>query len=434
MTHTETHYGHTATLHYGVHVLDALRGLPDGSVQCIVTSPPYWGLRNYKTDPIAWPDGWLGELGQEPTPELFVAHLVLIFRECRRVLRNDGVLWLNLGDSYCGSNSAGIEDNKAAGRGTHRTTVEHKPNKKVDGLKPKDLVMIPAQTALALRADGWYLRAENVWAKPNPMPESVEDRTTRSHEMVYLLTKSRDYFYDHEAVAEDIAQSTITRVQLANSRKDVATDFKDSSEYKRVDTARVSVDKFADGRDHLVCVPNGNKRNLRSVWWIATQPYSGSHYATFPESLPELCIKAGSSESCCGACGTPYKRKTDVIGHQVTDAMRVAGCDSNGNYNGTAQKDYGSAKAQDPSSTKARILEKMSQIVQHSWTPGCTCNTEPARCTVLDPFMGSGTTAAVALRLNRNVIGIDLDPTNLSLARERIRKSVARNERTLSIL
>lgn len=446
--HTDSFYGNTVRLFYGINVIDGLRMLPTESVQCIVTSPPYWGLRNYNTDPQLWGgdpnceheweqtdprrkrsandvvdqsskqatsrgtqhdlvpanvctkcNGWLGELGQEPTPELFVEHLVLIFRECRRVLRNDGVLFLNIGDSYASGwscNRRNIVDNGSA-------PLSERVNRLSGNMKDKDLVMIPAQTALALRADGWYLRAENVWAKPNPMPESVTDRTTRSHEMVYLLTKKKDYFYDHEAIKTPALdpQDDIRRITQANEQDKRSSDNDNISRVRRSDKQRGHSRRHDGFNDRWNSMSKEEQQqggaNLRSVWWIATQPYSGSHYATFPEALPELCIKAGSSEQCCSKCGSPYARITEVIGHQVTEAMRTAGCDKNGEYSGTAQKDYESANAQDPSSTKARILKKITQIVRHDWKPSCTCNAEPGRCTILDPFMGSGTTAAVAL-------------------------------------
>jgi DNA modification methylase len=239
------------------HVLDVIRQIPDESVHCVVTSPPYWGLRNYGTEPQVWPgeqppcevhdwgaalprrsrkstdvvDGeskqatnvgaihdlptsefcrrcnaWRGELGLEPTPELYVKHIVEIFREVRRVLRKDGTLWLNLGDSYAGSN-CGSNDYRPEGASLSKSGSKYRGQKPglPTGLKPKDLVGIPWMVAFALRADGWWLRCDIIWHKPNPMPESVTDRPTKSHEYIFLLTKSDKYFYDAEAIYEPAA-------------------------------------------------------------------------------------------------------------------------------------------------------------------------------------------------------------------------------------
>lgn len=252
-------------------VCDGLARLADESVHCCVTSPPYWGLRDYGVE---------GQIGLEPTPEAFVARLVHVFREVRRVLRKDGTLWLNLGDSYTtgASTAPRSSDPKAVGdvsRGVARIGTPK-------GMKPKDLVGIPWMVAFALRADGWYLRQEIIWAKPNPMPESVTDRCTKAHEHVFLLTRSERYFYDAEAIKEDaieagrIVKATGGAAKNAGKGKFGATAIGFTS--------------------HDTLVTN---RNKRSVWTIATQPFPEAHFATFPEELAETCIKAG-----CPAGGT----------------------------------------------------------------------------------------------------------------------------------
>lgn len=387
--------------HLTVYVGDAravLADLPAESIQTVVTSPPYWGLRDYGLEPSVWggdpehehagaaperapwanaipgPNGrgdggltvgnrarlttkeagsscpcgaWLGCLGLEPTPELYVAHLVDVFRAVRRVLRSDGTVWLNLGDSYA-TGAGKVGDHPGGGaqgerwKGTARTSERSghegkhgyrvgpltQPNRMpIPGLKPKDRVLMPARAALALQADGWWLRDEIVWAKPNPMPSSVTDRTTPAHEMVYLLTKSARYRYDADAIRE---RSSTTRPELLEfgPRPDLGFPGH-SSDRRRVKvpggwdvtkgegghgtvhragrTAATYADVGADGqrrmRDRTLAAraagaphddPFGNGRNKRSVWTVATEPYPEAHFATFPKRLIEPMILAGA--------------------------------------------------------------------------------------------------------------------------------------------
>jgi len=242
--------------------------LPDESVRCVVTSPPYWGLRDYGID---------GQLGLEPTPAEYVVNLVQVFREVRRVLTRDGTVWLNLGDSY--ASSGGFRD-----YGSHDNYVGRGPN---GGQRPapagmtkvKDLVGIPWRVAFALQEDGWWLRSDIIWSKPNPMPESVTDRPTKSHEYVFLLAKSEKYYFDQDAVRESGV--------LPPHERDRASNFKKVGSQ---DDAYGSHDK---GAPVILC---DGTRNIRTVWTIPTQPYSGAHFATFPQELAERCIKAGSAK------------------------------------------------------------------------------------------------------------------------------------------
>jgi len=252
------------------------RALPlrDGCVQCCVTSPPYWGLRDYGTP---------GQLGLETTPAEYVEHMVEVFREVRRVLRDDGVLWLNLGDCYAtGAGRVGkCPGGGAQGEAWAKRGAMTQPNRMpLPGLKPKDLVGIPWRVAFALQADGWWLRSDIVWHKPNPMPESVTDRPTRSHEYLFLLTKAASYYYDAEAVKEP-ARDWGTRDRTNGSRTAEGVNYMPRH----------------DGGKHCGltnCNNAATGRNLRSVWTITTKPYRGSHYAVMPEKLVEPCIKAGS--------------------------------------------------------------------------------------------------------------------------------------------
>lgn len=289
--------------------LAVLKTLPDESVNCVVTSPPYWNLRNYDIE---------GQLGLEPTPGEYISKMTAVFHEVKRILKNDGTCWINISDTYSGGGrGSGYSEKQDSNRGT----VDMPRSIVANGFKPKDLCGIPWRLAFALQADGWYLRQDIIWAKSNPMPESVTDRCTKSHEYIFLLTKSAKYWYDAGAIAEPITESTIKRVALAESRDKDEAESKEhvSASYKRCNAARVSVDKYADGRDHLVCKPrmkniqpDGQQpnsfhvsraegepdklypiRNRRSVWTISTQPYPEAHFATFPEEIPRLCISAG---------------------------------------------------------------------------------------------------------------------------------------------
>jgi DNA modification methylase len=243
--------------------LDVLRGLPDESVHCCVTSPPYWGLRDY---------GEPGQLGLEATPEEYVANMVGVFREVRRVLRDDGTLWLNLGDSYGGA--AGNTRGDGAGGGAARgDSMGFGAISRVKAAtRSKDLVGIPWRVAFALQADGWWLRQDIIWQKPNPMPESVRDRCTKAHEYVFLLSKSARYHYDADAIAEG---ATCDRIRGPAEHPDAVS---------------------TNGNGGLSRRGIEPTRNRRSVWSITTKPFSEAHFATFPPELPEICIKAGCPE------------------------------------------------------------------------------------------------------------------------------------------
>jgi len=263
--------------------LEVLPTLPSASVQCVVTSPPYFGLRDYGHD---------GQIGFEETPDEYVASLVAVFREVRRVLRDDGTLWLNLGDSYAGSGPSGAayqsETTKRRAEGSGKDgvfrvskslaarglTYANKKPVPPPGLKAKDLLGIPWRVAFALQADGWYLRQDIIWHKPNPMPESVTDRCTKAHEYIFLLSKSRRYYYDADAIAESSIGTT--------------------------GTPRFGGTKYGDSLDPKHATESGKvykdtgTRNRRSVWTVATQPYPDAHFATYPPELIRPAIQAGS--------------------------------------------------------------------------------------------------------------------------------------------
>lgn len=268
--------------------LDVLKTFPGKSINCCVTSPPYWGLRDY---------GCEGQLGLEKTPEEYVNNLVLLFREVRRCLRDDGTLWLNLGDSYY--NFRGYTDyatpQTISSNDAHKMeSACGKRNTKQDGLKGKDLVGIPWMTAFALRSDGWYLRQDLIWHKPNPMPESVTDRCTKSHEYIFLLSKSQKYYFDHESIQED----SVTMEERPNAvvrDRLYGYDSKQSVLQKRNRPNGVSVE-MAKQIGHIGNCGVNEKRNKRSVWTVNTKPYTEAHFATFPEKLIVDMVKAGCPE------------------------------------------------------------------------------------------------------------------------------------------
>lgn len=304
--------------------LEVLKTLPDAFVDCCVTSPPYYGLRDYGCD---------GQIGLEETPEAYIAKLVDVFREVKRVLKDDGTLWLNIGDSYWGSGSRGFDftdsltDKSHLQQGSKGTIDLHNLPKlvgNVNGYKNKDIIGIPWMLAFALRADGWYLRQDIIWHKPNPMPESVTDRCTKSHEYIFLLSKQPKYYFDYEAIQEDSVCKDDKRLGEGRIEYDG----------KRTDAG------VENTKAQHSFVTINEKRNKRDVWTVPVQAVREAHFATFPEKLIVPCILAGS-------------RRGGVV---------------------------------------------------------------------LDPFFGSGTTGRVAMSLNREYLGIDLNSKYIEIAKKRTDK------------
>jgi len=389
-----------AKLLYGIDVREALKLLPDQSVQMVATSPPYWGLRNYD-DP--------GQLGLEDTPEEYVANLVDVFREIRRVLRDDGTVWLNLGDSYNSGRDGGHPGGKASGFQQVDDRYQNRSGGKAPGLKPKDLVGIPWRVASALQADGWYLRADIIWAKNIVMPESVRDRPTKAHEYVFLLTKNERYFYDQEAIREPLSEAMKNDKRLGDE---------ELCKKKRTRNRGGRTDGYTSAPGCVL--GNASGRNKRSVWNVNPKPYQGAHFAVWPEKLVEPMILAGTSEcGACAACGAPWKRI--VTKGEADEAHKQAcGADKSGEYKGQAIKDYEGTGAENPSDVKRRILDGLRKKTYH-WEPTCECEEHPTkRCVVLDPFSGSATTGMVALDHGRNYIGIDINADYLDLAKARL--------------
>lgn len=567
------------------HVLDMLRQLPDECVQVVVTSPPYWGLRSYGTEPQVWGgdpahlhdwtqhdqridetgsarnrkglnaaaevhDGgprastrtyptivresaicscgaWRGELGAEPTPELYVEHLVAIFREVRRVLRTDGTVWLNLGDSYASKpvGSYNGESNLPNRDLSFRPASGVIDKVAASGLKAKDLVGIPWTTAFALRSDGWWLRSGIVWAKRNCMPESIRDRPTQAHEFIFLLTKSSRYFYDNDAVRNDLSESSEARLaqptfwEQEGGDKDYAngvnpnrstrralenlakrsgyapstlqevsqgydgaaikdydgTGAQDGSSVKkriidgvrRRDNGRRQSSRawelfeaagltdahleairsagISDAGKALVTQGGAGKNdsevvrltaeakaalggyyreflldiskpagaaigsNLRSWWLFPTQPFKDAHFATFPEEIPRRAILLGTSEhGACAKCGTPWNREVERI---VGDPRPTV---SDPEYKEATGIENPSRNPRSPTEFFAQALSTVRSTA--GWSPACSCDTtEVVPCLIMDIFSGSGTTLAVARRLGRRSIGIDLNSKYVDL-------------------
>lgn len=484
--------------------LELAKTLPDNSIHCIVTSPPYWSLRDYGT--ATWVGGSLdcdhstprsrgddiqngdkqgtskgsrpntqtqckcgairidSQMGLEETPELFIEKMVVLFRELRRVLRKDGTLWLNMGDSYAGSwgNYGAREGNQRerASDEWERPAYEiHKSkpataNPSSYGLKPKDLCGIPWRLALALQNDGWYLRSDIIWSKPNPMPESVTDRPTKAHEYLFLLTKSPKYYYDSEAIREKTGnEATMDEYLQSLGSNNGADSNRLGNGYKK----------------HSIAITHPNGRNKRSVWEIATQPYPEAHFATFPEALIEPCILAGTSaKGVCPECGGQWERvisKEREYDHITTKAGKSKNgpyANQTGNgigthdirhgvYNKTQttgwqptckcyrtrnlikyqrqnaiQKYYDSLikvaeNEKIPLLHRETFILKAAEIKPYLWSNRIIHSKAPVIfAMVLDPFLGSGTTASVAKRLNQNWLGFELNPEYIKLAQKRI--------------
>lgn len=326
-------------------VRQTLAALPEKSVNCCVTSPPYFGLRDYGVE---------GQIGLEPTPAEFVAELVAVFREVRRVLRDDGTLWLNLGDSYAGG--GGGNYNKApihADHGQRITNVRNRPQwLDAVGLKSKDLIGIPWRVAFALQADGWYLRQDIIWHKPNPMPESVTDRCTKAHEYVFLLSKSARYHFDSKAMQEQAVGANMHDLTgpgyAAPGQAPNTGNRSKRDSFKREDSKRADVIPGQTVGTHRPDRAESEHslftRNKRSVWTVATRPYKGAHFATFPPDLIRPCVLAGAPFG--GVVLDPFLGSGTTAAVAVSEGRHAIGCELNPEYVTLAQQRIAAAEAE----------------------------------------------------------------------------------------
>jgi len=489
-------------LHQG-DVRAVLAGLPAGSVQCVVTSPPYWGLRDYGIEPGVWPaasaergarnaecrhewgaggpgrkrdnqhvseapgakggglkasaanqttsstgafcrlcGAWRGCLGLEPTPALYVEHLVAVLREVRRVLRDDGTLWLNLGDTYAAARPMpGRTDYQrmyadAGALAKKRVCAEKQSRCKIcgrmtrwngmawecthgpKGYKPKDLCEIPSDVVRALRADGWWLRSRIPWLKRNAMPESTTDRPTSAVEYLFLLTPGPRCFYDGEAVKVDASLKTKCPSQPSRGFKTQANaihpevsghGWADADQpYRPNSRARRNSDWFFESWQGLYDEGDGPLALI-----VNPAAYKGAHFATFPPKLVDPCIRAGTSEKgCCPTCGAPWER--------VVERKPV------GDWNACRDERLRRGHNASDGLSGDNFYREWVQPSTLGWRPTCDCPAaDPVPCLVLDPFAGSGTTLAVALQLGRRAVGIDVKAEYLALAVERIKWAVA---------
>jgi len=427
------YYTEPNTTLYQGHVLDVLKELPPESVDCCITSPPYWGLRSYKTEPIVWGNGhcehewddgipragyrsndsnpghlqsiatqnrnetttnfclrchaWRGELGLEPTIELYISHLIQIFDECKRVLKKSGTLFVNLADSYSNSGGAHLPTHKNPGisKSASRNGVQREWP---DNLVPaKSLCLIPERFVIGMVEHGWICRNDIIWYKANPMPESVKDRFTGTYEHVYFFVKSKKYWFEQQF--EPILQQSLERLQR-NHFTDYDPNYPNQQPQKLHKGERLTKEQ----------AEQINGRNKRDVWEINTQPYPEAHFATFPEDLVTTPILAGCPSMICKKCGKArepiYVRKPMVI--KKTEGYAEA----SGNRTATA----------------GTMLEPAEATLKGYSDCGCGAGWAPG--TVMDIFAGSGTTLAVAKKLNRKSIGIELNPNYCKLCVQRL--------------
>jgi DNA modification methylase len=343
-----------------------MRGMSSGIAQCCITSPPYFGHRAYGIEPVEWPEldyhpmpglppihvsAMKCILGEETTVEAYVAHLLIVFREVRRVLRSDAVMWLNLGDGY-------------AQRG----------DLKESGLDDKQLIGVPWRVAWALQADGWMLRSDVVWSKPNPMPSPVNDRPTSAHEFLFLFSMGAEYFYDADAIREAHVEAPKVKHGKGAMRGQRAL---------RPTTER--------GIDDVSRWYNPDGRNVRDVWTVSPDPFKGDHFAVMPSRLVRPCVLSGTSErGCCPSCGSPWTREVE----------RTAMIVREGPSRRATRKAAGEASSSRTACTGTMVAPPTRRTI--GWQASCRCPAhKPVPCTVIDPFGGAATTGAVATWFGR---------------------------------
>lgn len=401
--------------------LTVLRTLPAESVDCCITSPPYWGLRDYGVE---------GQIGLEATPEEYVARLVEVFGEVRRVLKPAGTLWLNLGDSYAqgevrhrqGDSGSTLRDGNCKAEEPWASATAQTGRRLQHGLKPKDLVGVPWRVAFALQADGWWLRNDIVWAKPNAMPESVTDRFSSKHESVFLLSKAKSYWFDLDAVREEHAPQTLTkdrskegrRRHLQNAGKggdDVARHYFDEEHCLHPlgknpgDVWRMTREEWHEWLDAQLAEDG-------DLWTLPTQATPYAHFATFPLALAERCLLAGCPPLVCSECGRAHEHRVERTEKIVGDGRKAPRTESR-------EVRPGSQETVDGIVTTAGDMVWATEDL--GYHPACECaNAGTVPGLVLDPFAGSGTVAQAARKHNRRSLGIELNREYEKVMRQRL--------------
>jgi DNA modification methylase len=370
------------------------------SVDCVVTSPPYWSLRDYDEG---------NQIGLEATVDEYVDELVKVFAGVHRVLADHGTLWLNLGDVYTSGNRTRRAPDEGRGSTGAARAMDFRPGTP-DGLKQKELVGLPWRVAFALQAQGWYLRSENIWHKPNGMPESVEDRPSRTHEQVFMFTKKHRYFYDRVAVLEPYVE-----VPRAGSPGEPLPGLPGEAPRGPDGRRATRVVGGADSAQHRNGErwPNADGRNMRTVWSIATQPLNEKHFAPFPEALVEKCVNAGCPEWVCATCGKPRERIVERVGGPQGD--HVAASSVEGKNSDSAVRETGRSSRAAGSALSDRYREHgYATLVTTGWSDCGHDDFRPG--VVLDPFLGSGRTAIVARKMGRWCVGVELNEEYARLA------------------
>lgn len=413
------------------HVLDRLTDIPDQYIQCCLTSPPYFGLRNYGTDPIKWdvmryrPIAGLdyvkvkqqtASLGNERDIWSYVGHLIMIFREVHRVLRNDGTLWVNLGDGYHGGGYANHQINgeewKEQHGGDQRQNRQAKLIKDNPDMVPKNLWVMPWRFALAMQADGWILRNDIIWAKSvsfnsvysgQCMPESVTDRTTKAHEYIFCFAKQPKYYYDGYAVRDKSVHGG-----------DIVVASPTTSKFGDGEKAKKGYDTHVVGVRYVAA-----ERNLRSVWTINPKPFAEAHFAVWPDTIADAIIRLSTSEKgCCAECGAPLERKLE----RTKNPKRNIEDDRRNRADCAARTGRTDGKTTSPTHG---VIDEVKTV---GWKRSCDCNTNKTKpCVLLDPFGGAGTTALAAARLRRRCISIELNPEYIKMAKRRIERDIKAN-------
>lgn len=302
--------------------IEGMKTLPDGSVHTCVTSPPYFGLRDY--------GGGNSEIGQEETMEDYIKNMVEVFREVKRILRDDGTLWLNLGDTYAANRTYQVRQSVQGEYCTDDERYGGRGSRVPDGLKPKDLIGIPWRVAFALQADGWYLRQDIIWSKPNPMPESVEDRCTKAHEYIFLLSKKPKYYYDHEAIKEPLAEASIGRAERKQKLIDRTGVGTLGKQIQNGVDAKHGYAGLALGRNGKTGYSEDGKRNKRSVWTVNAKGYKGAHFAVYPENLIQPCVLAGCPKD--GTVFDPFTGSGTTAVVALKNGRNFVGCELNPEY------------------------------------------------------------------------------------------------------